>query len=220
VTPYVKGNPVRVFSNHGVNGLSDVAIDCRNFNAVSVAVYLGGAGTGTVSVEGSDERGGNYLPLTDPNASKAVTENVSFDCIVGAAWARIRLAAITGGLWTIIVTPYVSPGQTRLDVSVEAEPSGDGTYTTPTPTPVNVSTASTVVLAANTNRKYVLLVNDSDTPIYVSLGGVAAVNQGIRLNSRGGAYEISRKLGNLYTGAINAIQSDAGTKRLLVVEGV
>lgn len=216
---YVKGSPVRVFSGFGLNALSDIAVDCRSYNAVSVAVLIGGVGTATISIEGADEAGANYLQLPDPNASKSLSANTSYDCVVGTAWAKVRIAAITGGLWTIIVTPYVSPGQTRLDVSVEAEPSGDGTYTTPTPSPIDVAATSTAVLAANNDRKYALLVNDSDTAIYVSLGGTAVVNQGIRLNSRGGAYEISRKLGNLYTGAIKAIHGGSGTKKLLSLEG-
>lgn len=85
-------------------------------------------------------------------------------------------------------------------------------------TAVSAGSASTVVLAANSKRKYILLVNDSDATIYLNLGGAAAVNTGIRLNANGGSFEISANLGNLYLGAINCV-SQAGNKTILVTEG-
>ncbi len=105
-------------------------------------------------------------------------------------------------------------------VQVSNTPDGAGDYTTPTHTAVSVAVTSTAALAANANRLYVLLVNDSDTTIYIKLGAAAVANQGIRLNASGGAYEISKKAGNLYTGAIYAIHGASGTKVLLVTEGV
>ena len=82
-----------------------------------------------------------------------------------------------------------------------------------------VGIVSTAVLAAKRQRKYALIVNDSDVVVYLNLNGDAALNAGIRLNASGGSYEISEALGNLFTGAINAIAS-AGGKKLLVTEGV
>ena len=94
-----------------------------------------------------------------------------------------------------------------------------GLYTTPTHTAPTIGATSTAALAANANRLYALLVNDSDTPIYIKLGATAVANQGIRLNANGGSYELSEKEGNLYTGAINAICASGG-KKILVLEGV
>lgn len=74
-------------------------------------------------------------------------------------------------------------------------------------------------LAANADRKYVLLVNDSDSVIYLKIGAAAVLNQGIRLNANGGSYEMSSAYGNIDTRVINAISSGAG-KVLLVTEGV
>jgi len=90
---------------------------------------------------------------------------------------------------------------------------------TPTHTAVTIGSSTTAVLAANANRTYVLLVNDSDAVVYVKLGAAAAMNAGVRLNANGGSYEMSYNIGNLYTGAINGI-SAAGSKVLLVTEGV
>jgi hypothetical protein len=81
---------------------------------------------------------------------------------------------------------------------------------------VDVGTSSTEVRAANTERRYLLLVNDSDTEIYVALGTDAVLNEGIRLNSAGGWYEMLEGQ-NLYTGVVNAIAS-AATKRLTFQE--
>ena len=95
-----------------------------------------------------------------------------------------------------------------------------GVYTTPTHTAVTVTTASGAALAANAVRLYALLINDSDETIYLKLGATAVANEGIRLNANGGNYEMSKKLGNLYTGVINAIHGGTGSKKLLVLEGV
>ncbi len=92
-------------------------------------------------------------------------------------------------------------------------------YDTATHSVGTVTAASSEVLAANTDRRYALFINDSDTVIYLMLGADAVANQGIRLNANGGSYEISAKLGSLYLGAVNAIHGGAGNKLLLVTEG-
>lgn len=85
--------------------------------------------------------------------------------------------------------------------------------------PVTVGSSSTAVIAANPNRTYLLLENDSDTIIYLQFGGNPAVaNTGIRLNANGGNWESSAAAGNLFSGAVSAI-SASSNKNLLVVEG-
>jgi len=87
-----------------------------------------------------------------------------------------------------------------------------------THTQPSIAATTTVALVANTSRRYALLENDSDEIIYIKIGAVAVLNQGIRLNASGGSYEMSAEIGNLNTGAINAICA-SGSKVLLVVEG-
>ena len=82
-----------------------------------------------------------------------------------------------------------------------------------------IATSSTVALAASKSRVYVLLENDSDTDIYIKIGGDAVMNEGVRINGEGGSYEMSLPMGNISDLAINAIQADTGTKNLLVLEG-
>ena len=86
-------------------------------------------------------------------------------------------------------------------------------------TPATIGIASSVALAANPARKYALLVNDSDSAIYIKIGAAAVASEGIRINPNGGSYEMSPAYGNLDTRVINAISSGAG-KVLLVTEGV
>jgi hypothetical protein len=83
-----------------------------------------------------------------------------------------------------------------------------------------VGTASTDVLAEDAARCYALLINDSDTDIYLKLdGSAAAVNEGIVVKAEGGYYEMSGAFGNLTTAKITAIHGGSGTKRLLVTSG-
>lgn len=88
--------------------------------------------------------------------------------------------------------------------------------TAPTNTGVNVGVASTAILVANTDRGYAAIVNDSDTTIYLALGAAAVLNQGIRLNARGGTFEIA--WGNLWRGTVNGIHGGAGNKVVTVTE--
>ena len=86
-------------------------------------------------------------------------------------------------------------------------------------TAVDVATTTTPVVATSTTRTWLLLVNDSDTDIYVKFGDPAVANEGIRLNAEGGSLEISHETGFIDRRAINAIHAGTGTKRLLATEG-
>lgn len=98
-------------------------------------------------------------------------------------------------------------------------PVQDPDVVTLTHTAVNVTTSSASALAANTERDYLLLVNDSDQVIYIKFGGAAVLNQGIRLAASGGAFEASHKFGNLSRAAVFAIHGGSGNKALLITEG-
>lgn len=95
-----------------------------------------------------------------------------------------------------------------------------GSLTAITHSVLTVTSTSQQALAANPGRKYAMLINDSDTAIYIKIGAPAVVGEGIRLNPNGGSYEMSSAIGNLHAGAINAIHVGTGNKNLLVLEGV
>lgn len=86
-------------------------------------------------------------------------------------------------------------------------------------TSATISSANSTVVAANGGRRFLCLVNDSDTVIYVSLGTPARVNKGIRLNALGGSFMMDDR--NLYQGIITGITTSTATglKYLTVCEG-
>jgi putative intracellular protease/amidase len=82
---------------------------------------------------------------------------------------------------------------------------------------ITVTTTSAVVLAANHRRNRAILINDSDTVMYLARGDQAALNSGIRLNAGGGSWtEEPDNRGHIYTGPIAAICT--ASKTLLVTE--
>ncbi|AFY43660.1 hypothetical protein [Nostoc sp. PCC 7107] len=68
---------------------------------------------------------------------------------------------------------------------------------------VSVSGSNSPVLAANTNRKYVVLINNSLEDIYINLSETSQAGQGILLKADGGSYEFYTSTIN-YKGAITA----------------
>lgn len=82
----------------------------------------------------------------------------------------------------------------------------------------DVATTTTTVRAQTAARLYLLVVNLSDTTVYLKFGDAAVVNEGIPLNPNGGSYEMSSEYGNLDRRAVNAIHAGTGTKRVTWTE--
>ena len=94
-----------------------------------------------------------------------------------------------------------------------------GDFSTPVHSKFATVAASDTALAANTARLCAVFQNDSDTDIYLAFGTAAVASSTLpRIPANGGYFEMSKKHGNLYTGAVNAIAS-ATAKVLLVMEG-
>ena len=96
--------------------------------------------------------------------------------------------------------------------------------TTLTATTTQSSGLPVKLLAKNSSRLYAIIVNDSDTDIYIHLNSfddaqVASttvnVNTGIRLNSNGGSYELLPE--NIYAGEVWAT-STVPNKTILITE--
>lgn len=79
-----------------------------------------------------------------------------------------------------------------------------------------INNVSAVLLAANTNRKYVMIFNQSGATIFIKMGATAVINEGIRL-ANNEWYEITAD--NLWVGTINAIKSGAASVNVDVFEG-
>lgn len=78
-----------------------------------------------------------------------------------------------------------------------------------------LTTTEEEVLVPNFLRRWALLVNDSDSVAYLSLGIPAVSGQGIRVNALGGSYEINKT--NPFYGNIHAISTGV-SKSLLITE--
>jgi len=81
----------------------------------------------------------------------------------------------------------------------------------------SIDSATTEILDANTNRKYVCIVNDSNEIVYLAFGADAVMNKGIRLNANGGAFEAVGT--NLTQQTVNGICTN-GTKNVTVQEAI
>ncbi len=87
------------------------------------------------------------------------------------------------------------------------------------PTNAAVATTSTAVAAANASRKGLVVVNDSDTVVYLAVNTAALLNKGIRLNAQGGAVQFGGPGGlPLTTEAVNGIHGGTGTRTVTVQE--
>lgn len=58
------------------------------------------------------------------------------------------------------------------------------------PAKTSVGNTTTEIAAANTSRRYLSIVNDSNEAVYLGIGEDAVMNKGIRINANGGAYEM------------------------------
>lgn len=84
------------------------------------------------------------------------------------------------------------------------------------PVTVTVSQNNTTeVSAANDDRKYLRILNMSDTAIYLAVGADAVSGSGIYLAASGGLFVMN--VDNLSNEAVNAICSGSG-KKLIVQE--
>jgi hypothetical protein len=182
--------------------------DARPVGGVRGLIYADQAGT--LCLEESDDAGVTWSTTTTVAVSAAVTAKLDWTSLT-KRWYRFRY--VNGAIAQV---KFVLIQQTRGMELVSTELTGS---ITPTHVVASVGVVSTQILAANVNRKYALIINDSDTVIYLKIGEAAVLNQGIRLNPNGGAYEMSSVIGDLVTGAINGISS-AANKTVLATEGV
>jgi hypothetical protein len=87
-----------------------------------------------------------------------------------------------------------------------------------TPVGITVTAASTQILAANASRKVAVIVNDSDTVVYLAIGQAAQANKGIRLNANGGVIIISQTGDIFSTEAVYGILAAPGNKNVTAQE--
>jgi len=84
-------------------------------------------------------------------------------------------------------------------------------------TAVNVTPSTTeLVSAANMKgKKYIRIVNISDTVVDVKIGADAVAAQGLRITANGGVFELNSGTG-FGANAVNAIHASTGNKAVSV----
>jgi hypothetical protein len=81
---------------------------------------------------------------------------------------------------------------------------------------VDVATASTLIVAENSRRKLLTIVNASDQDIWLRFQSPAEIGKGIFVSAGGFTLEIGD--GNLWVGPIYGIHDGAGLKKVSVTE--
>lgn len=94
---------------------------------------------------------------------------------------------------------------------------GDVPLTFSAPVTADAGVASAQLVAINANRRYLSIVNNSDTVIFLGIGAAAVLNSGIRINANGGVVEFIRNQ-NLTLQAVNGIHGGAGNKNTTIQE--
>ena len=89
-----------------------------------------------------------------------------------------------------------------------------------TPIGANVTNATTEIMPANNARQWAVVVNASDTDMYVALDADAVLNKGILLIARGGSIVLNRKGDIFSNGPINGIHGGSGDKVAVGQEGI
>lgn len=83
-----------------------------------------------------------------------------------------------------------------------------------------ITASSTTVSSTNSDYTNRLFINYGTADIWLGIGTQAELNNGIKLSTDGGYYEMSRAMGNLYQGDITAIaDTTATTINMLVASG-
>ena len=162
----------------------------------------------------------NVEDLTDQNFNEGAVENG-----VGISWkldpdnyrpvllTGLRSATKYSNIPSVISALLSANGDIALRTTTQGK-----ALTMASPTFATIAAADTAAVAANANRRYLLLVNTSANNMYLAFGTTAVSGSGIFLLANGGSYEMSESAGNLYTGAIRAIAAGAGSN-LSIQEG-
>lgn len=111
-----------------------------------------------------------------------------------------------------------SAGRSSINVTgpVEVESTGFDTLSGGSPGQITVGITSVTVLAANPNRKYAHISNNSGQTIFIQYAVTASVNQGIKIPNN---TLFTLDFNNLWLGSIDAIGVEPGLL-IDILEGV
>lgn len=145
------------------------------------------------------------------------------DLSAGIATLNARLGAAPPAAAPGVAPPALIPGApadmaqvlAKLDEIFDRLNDGEITHVKVGYPFVMVQPVSAIVLDEDSNRRFALLINDSDNDIYLALGRDAKLNEGILLTPHGGFFEVC--FNQHYTGKIYGITSVAD-QRLLITD--
>lgn len=179
--------------------VTDTIIDIiRSWYNGTTSIKVDGSGA-TQPVSGSVSV--SNFPATQP-VSGTVTANAGTNLntsLLATASAQTTGNASLSSIDTKLTSPLTVTGSTTTTRSALSPSS---------PTSGSVGTSSAQVLAANSNRKGLILINTSTNNMSFGLGTTALLNSGITLTANG-TWVMDEY--TFYTGAINAIASSSSS---------
>ena len=118
-----KGTPVQTFAEPVSRAATSTRyVDCSRFNAIHIDCYVNATGASfDLIIEGSNSASGVFLPLSDPSATRAgITGSLTFNVLVGAAYARARIANVSGTFASgqgiqVFATAYIAGGTNTIN---------------------------------------------------------------------------------------------------------
>ncbi len=153
------------------------------------------------------------MALTIADILRAINPNIGVIANVDGETFRIGVEDVNSDE---ILAALMASG---VDLAAILIAVGDVPLTYSAPATANAGVASTQLVAANANRRYLSIVNNSDTAIYLGIEVDAVLNSGTRINASGGSKEFIRGV-NLTTQVVNGIHGGAGNKNVTVQEAV
>lgn len=203
------GGTVTALNTSNVNTAATVTglTTINNHLTTGIKADQGVRGPDAWPVSGTVVINSSALPTGAATSANQATEIASLATIVTntgntattlAAGITVNQGAKGGTPWPVSGIVLVSPAQTDIPVKATG-------VSTALNSACTVDTISTTILNANPNRKFAYISNDSFAEIYLTLGPVASLYSGIRINPYGGNYEIG--MTNLYTGKITGIST-------------
>ncbi len=136
-------------------------------------------------------------PATPVAGTIIATRSVTYSGDTGAQIAPVGLVTFAGS----------DDAKTATDVTATNPlPTSGGTLTPASPAAASVGTSSGQAVAANANRKALLLVNTSTNTIYLGFAATAVIGSGVALYPGGSFGPFPNVIG-----AVNAIASGASS---------
>lgn len=143
--------------------------------------------------------------------TRVITNNFMYDKIIS------RLSALAL-IVLVVFLIYGAVAPSKNNGLLQGRSSGRINRIVNTPTSFATTTGtgpeSILLIATSTAFEYALVINDSDTIVYMDFKSDPQLNEGIRLNANGGSYEI--KAENLFQSLLRATSSASG-KNILVI---